>query len=425
MKKILFQLMMLTFLILVSSNTVSATSSASLDTSTLSSGMIGIRASSDPAKKILIEISNTSKTVKYQYKSNGVLLHYQVPVGLGLFTVTVYESTVDSKVRILLKQSFSIKHGDINPVLQEIAIANNVISWQLSHGGWGKNNDDVYIRKWDGVETRSGDAFSVELGSIDNGATVYEIRYLIDVYNKTGNVMARIAALKGVNFLLNMQHPTGAIPQVYPRLNHPKYPYFDAGTFNDDATVNVMALFRDILRNRQTMGDNIFEPTTRQRVQVAFDRGLDFILKSQIVVNNKLTAWCAQHDPITYRPIKAREYELVSISGYESVGVVKFLISLGSSDPRVVTSVNSAIAWFNQVAVKNTKYNRYATNGKYFEPSSGNDMWYRFYDINTNKAFFANRDGSKVYDIMHVLKERRDGYVWAGNWGKDIIKYRY
>jgi PelA/Pel-15E family pectate lyase len=308
---------------------------------------------------------------------------------------------------------------------EEEKIAMYVISWQMDHGGWGKNKTELYTRPWDGVERKSGDNFKIEVGSIDNSATVNEIKYLMNVYNKTGNEVIKQAALKGLNFLLTMQYDTGAIPQVYPRVNSKDYPYFDAATFNDDATVNVLTFYQSILSDRNTYKSNLINATDYARVERAYKLGIEYILKSQITANGVLTAWGAQHDPITYQPIKAREYELVSISGYESVNIVRFLISLGNSDPRVVKSVEAAVVWFNKVGVANTKYNRYATNGTYFEYAPGQTMWYRFYEIGTNRGFFANRDGIKVYDIMQVLEERRHGYVWAGNWGRLIVGFKY
>ena len=44
-----------------------------------------------------------------------------------------------------------------------------------------------------------------------------------------------------------------------------------------------------------------------------------------------MTAWCAQHDEKDYRPRPGRTYELASLSGAESVGVVRLLMSLEDS----------------------------------------------------------------------------------------------
>ena len=46
------------------------------------------------------------------------------------------------------------------------------------------------------------------------------------------------------------------------------------------------------------------------------------------MVNGRRTVWCAQHDETTLRPAGARTYEHASLSGYESVGIVRFLMGI-------------------------------------------------------------------------------------------------
>jgi|GEM_PF-3278626 len=58
-----------------------------------------------------------------------------------------------------------------------------------------------------------------------------------------------------------------------------------------------------------------------------FDDDIDYIIKSHITSNGVKTGWCAQHDPVTYEPAKGREYEPVSISGSESIGIIKILLT--------------------------------------------------------------------------------------------------
>src|SRR5207253_7627588 len=85
---------------------------------------------------------------------------------------------------------------------------------------------------------------------------------------------------------------------------------------------------------------------TRKAARDAFDRGIECILKCQIKVDGKPTAWCAQHDETDYRPRPGRSYELVSLSGGESVGIVRLLMSLEEPSPDVVRAVQGAVAWF-------------------------------------------------------------------------------
>jgi len=57
-------------------------------------------------------------------------------------------------------------------------------------------------------------------------------------------------------------------------------------------------------------------------------KGIECILKCQIVVDGKKQAWCAQHDEKNFAPADARTYEKASLSGSESVGIVDFLMQI-------------------------------------------------------------------------------------------------
>ena len=76
------------------------------------------------------------------------------------------------------------------------------------------------------------------------------------------------------------------------------------------------------------------EKEDRERVKVAIDKGLDFILKSQIEVDGKRTALAQQYDEVTYEPRPARAFEPAAISGGESAGVLHFLRSIANHLPK-------------------------------------------------------------------------------------------
>ena len=48
-------------------------------------------------------------------------------------------------------------------------------------------------------------------------------------------------------------------------------------------------------------------------------------------------------------------------------------------------------------------------------------LWARFYDIDRQIPLFSDRDSSVHYDVSEISKERRTGYAWYGNWGKNIV----
>ncbi|MNC35329.1 Pectic acid lyase [compost metagenome] len=49
-------------------------------------------------------------------------------------------------------------------------------------------------------------------------------------------------------------------------------------------------------------------------------------------------------------------------------------------------------------------------------------MWYRFYEIGTNKPIFSGRDGIIKHNLNEIELERITGYTWAGEWPDKILK---
>ena len=80
--------------------------------------------------------------------------------------------------------------------------------------------------------------------------------------------------------------------------------------------------------------------------------GVSCILKTQVKQNKKLTVWCAQYDAKTMKPAKARAYELPSLSGGESVGILRFLMKLNNPGPKIINAVKSGIEWFKKVKIE-------------------------------------------------------------------------
>jgi PelA/Pel-15E family pectate lyase len=311
-----------------------------------------------------------------------------------------------------------------------------MITWQLPHGGFDKNAVAVYAAPWNGTAARSAwlGANGVELGTIDNSATVTEAMFLADVYRRSGDVKYRDAARKALDFLLTMQYPSGGLPQVYPARVGATYSNYV--TFNDDAMVRALAML-DLAGKKGTplVGD-VFTADELARVSSAIAKAIDYILKAQIVQAGVKTVWCAQHDPTTYEARGARSYELPSKSGKESIGVIAFLMSQPQT-PEVKAAAQAAIAWFKSDAVRvpNTAYvSRPAgnTDDTYnpIQARAGSTMWYRFYDLDQDVGFFSGRlptdnppGVGKKYDIMQIEPERRYGYQWGGSYGTGLFTY--
>jgi PelA/Pel-15E family pectate lyase len=297
-------------------------------------------------------------------------------------------------------------------------IAANILSHQSDLGGWPKNIDTT-------AEPYTGDRKDLK-PTFDNSATTDELRFLAHIFNAAHDAKYRDAFGKGYDYILKAQYPTGGWPQFYPP---PAKTYHRHITFNDDAMVRLM-LF---LRETYTAADYAFLDDARKTAaRAAFDRGVDCILKCQVKVDGKLTAWCAQHDEKDYSPRPARTFELASLSGSESVGIVRLLMSLDHPKPDVIQSVDAAVGWFASAKLTGIKIVQQpdkaapkGTNKVVIQDPTAPPIWARFYDIETNKPIYADRDGVAKPNLADIGYERRNGYAWLGYWPQTLLEREY
>lgn len=282
-----------------------------------------------------------------------------------------------------------------------------VLSWQSAQGSWPKNGDTT-------SKPFTGDRKSLQ-GTFDNGATTDELRFLARAFRATDDKRCKEAFLTGVDHILKAQYPNGGWPQYFPLSKQ----YHRHITFNDNTMVRLLEWLREVA----TSDDMQFVDAKRRRAaQAAFDRGIVCILKCQVVVRGTPTVWCAQHDEVTLAPAAARSYELPSLSGSESAGILRFLMSLEKPSPDVIRSVKAGVAWFESAKLTGIKVIKDADDRKVVADPSAPPLWARFYEIETNQPFFCGRDGVKKRQLSEIDKERRNGYAWYGSWGGDVAK---
>ena len=271
------------------------------------------------------------------------------------------------------------------------AVAGRVLSWQRADGGWPKDIDMVRHAAGQSGRARPD-------STIDNGATVTQVRLLDRVFAASANTRLKDAALRGLDYLLTAQYSNGGWPQFYPLRSD----YSRHITFNDDAMTGVLALLEDVASTRALP---FTDDARRLRAVKAIDAATTVILRAQVRVDGRLTAWCAQHDAVTLEPRPARSYEHASLSGRESVEIVRFLMRR-PPQPEVVEAVDAAVAWLRMV-----------------RRSDGS--WARFYEIGTNRPIFSGRDGVVRYDIREISRERQTGYAWTGMWPARLVDAEY
>ena len=303
-------------------------------------------------------------------------------------------------------------------------IADNLVLYQLESGAWQKN---VYFPAEITAEHKkeiSANKKHVEWGTIDNGSTTTEIIYLSKMYNVIRDEKYKKAALKGIEYLLEAQYENGGWPQFYPNAKG----YARHITYNDNAMVNVMRVLQDIFEYDPLYW---YVPTSlREKAKTAFDKGVQCILATQVVQDGKPTVWCAQHDFETLAPAKARAYELPSLSGQESDNIVLLLMDIPNPSPEIVAAVENAIAWFEKSKIEGIRLEYYRNDeGKRDYRVVACEkcpvLWARFYELDTNRPFFCDRDGIKKYDVSQIGHERRTGYSWYNNDGRsDLTRYK-
>ena len=281
-------------------------------------------------------------------------------------------------------------------------------------GGWPKNIDMVSPMDAETLEKMAREHNRTDDSTIDNGATTTQMTYLARLYHMTGESRWKDGFQRGLEYLLSGQYENGGWPQFWPGATG----YHTEITFNDEAMVHVMTMLKNIMELAVPYDGNLVGETMRFRCAQAFDKGINCILKCQIIVDGEPTVWCQQHDRETLLPVKGRAYELPSFCAQESVGIVELLMSVKNKDERIERSIEGAMKWFEGHKLTGIKVVRGVEDGKYdtrvkADPTA-EPTWARFYDLENCEPFFCDRDGVPRKNLSDIGDERRNGYSWYG-----------
>ncbi len=270
-------------------------------------------------------------------------------------------------------------------------IGDQLLLFQRVTGGWPKNIDMAKPLTAEEAEAVQASKSRQDDSTIDNHATTMQMAFLARLFQQTGDERYKAAFCHGVKYLLSGQYANGGWPQFWPENRG----YQVHITYNDDAMINVMRLLRDVVQHVVPYDTALVDEPLRQRCEQAFNKGIDCILRTQIVVDGEPTVWCQQHDHETLQPAKARSYELPSFVSHESATIVGFLMQLPAPDKRIVHAVNGAMKWFAAHQLE-----------------GDSPLWARFYDLQEGLPFFCDRDGQPKRRLEDISEERRNGYSW-------------
>lgn len=294
---------------------------------------------------------------------------------------------------------------------ESVRVAENVLLYQRNIGGWPKNTA-FHWPLTDEEKAKIKSEKDIQDAIFDNGATTTEIRFLAKMYGKTKNKSYQTAVENGLRFILKAQYENGGWPMFYPL----RKGYYTHITFNDDAHYRLLKLLKEI-NDCKLLFAFITDSDLLTQSKNAWQKGIDIILKTQIVVDGKPTVWCAQHDENTFLPAKARAYELPSFSGAESVGLLEILMEIENPSPEIIRAIRGGVEWLDAHRLKNTRWDTFINSeGKkdrriVTDPVAG-DLWARFYDLETELPYVSDRDGIKKSTLEEIGYERRNGYSW-------------
>ena len=325
---------------------------------------------------------------------------------------------------------------------RSLEIARSVVSYQIPSGGWGKNarytaRQRLPGESWisDDIDPDAPDGRGWHfVGTLDNGASVSEIRFLANVQRAqtTDRALFRDSALRGIRWLLDAQYPDGGWPQIHPLAGG----YADAITLNDDAMLGALTLLDAVASGGQDGEFGFVDASLRARCAAAAARGIEWLLDHQLTIDGRRTLWAQQYDPIDGAPTAARAFEMPAIASAESMRLLLFLMRRSDPSPRMRAAIRDGVAF-----VQATRMPGWRWEAGRLVPASDGALWARFYALDRYApgaaeldaratALFGDRPephrsaayGLVFATVASVSEERRRGYAQYNRMGDDVIE---
>ncbi|MBI5772645.1 MAG: pectic acid lyase [Verrucomicrobia bacterium] len=275
----------------------------------------------------------------------------------------------------------------------------------VKRAGWHRRTDKGKISEAEAAKRKN-------ISTYDDDTTQSGLRFLLAFAAATkGSTDPRDAEVRtaldyGLKKLLEAQYPNGAWPQrwrgeahaekdfpvvkarypaSYPR-EYPKVNYFAHYTLNDNSLHDCIGVMLDA-----------FHRTGRREYLESAKRGGDFLILAQLP--EPQPAWAQQYNA-QMEPAWARAFEPPAVTGGESVGALRMLMELyvETGEEKFLKPVPPALAWFKRSEISPNR-------------------WARYYELQTNKQIFGDRDGKIYYRLADISEERQGHYSWSGDYG--------
>lgn len=305
-------------------------------------------------------------------------------------------------------------------------IADQVVFYQKDNGGWEKNVDMALMLTKMEKEKLASKKSDISETTIDNRTTYPQIAYLAKIITASlakttppnNFPKYKEAFNKGLGYLLSSQYENGGFPQFFPL----KKGYYTHITFNDDAMIGVLKLYREIAGKREDF--KFVDEERRLKTEKAVEKAVPLILKLQVEVGGKKTVWAAQYDETTLQPAAARKFEPVSLTAGESVDIVRFLMR-EKPTTEIKAAIEAAIAWYKANQINGIRWERKDGENIVIRDKTAPPIWARFYQIETMKPIFIGRDSIIRYDVSEIEAERRNGYAWYVGAANELLNVDY
>lgn len=308
-------------------------------------------------------------------------------------------------------------------------VADSVLAYQFPSGGWAKNQNwhwpEIGMKAYERASVRQQIQSKSGIGStFDNSATIQELQFLSKMYKATGKKIYRKAFLKGFEYMLEAQYDNGGWPQYYPLKirEDGSYDYSVHITFNDDVMTSIMRMMRDIAAGNKAPYDALkLRKADLKRAQDAFERAVDCVLRCQIKRDGKPTVWCQQHHYETLEPVGARIYEFPSFTGCGEIPkVLELLMEIENPSDELKVAIEGAVEWLRNHAIYGYRHETYInewgmSDRRLVPDKNAKPLWARYYDLETERPYFADRDGKRYDNYEDISHERRNGYSWINN----------
>ena len=105
-------------------------------------------------------------------------------------------------------------------------------------------------------------------------------------------------------------------------------------------------------------------------------------------------------------------------------------MSIEEPTSEIIAAVEGAVVWFESVAICGKRLEVFTDEEGQHDQQIVTDkdsgpMWARFYELETNRPIFLDRDSVVRYSFSELGHERRNGYAYYGGWAAKLLKQEY